>query len=32
VLFSTVDRDFIFSNYYIEIGSEVASDKIFGLG
>jgi hypothetical protein len=32
VLFSTYDKPFIYSNYYIEIGTEIASDKIFGLG
>lgn len=32
VIFSTYDNSFIYSNYYIEIGTEVASDKIFGLG
>lgn len=32
VIFSTLEKNFIFSNYYIEIGTEVASNKIFGLG
>lgn len=32
LIFSTYDSQFIYSNYYIEIGTEAASDKIFGLG
>jgi hypothetical protein len=31
-IFSTYGLNFIYSNYYIEVGTEVASDKIFGLG
>jgi len=27
-----VGTDFIYSDYYIQIGTELASDKIFGLG
>lgn len=32
VLFSTYEQEFIYSNYYIQIGTELASDKLFGLG
>ena len=32
VLFSTLNTDFIFSDHYIQIGSEVNSEYIYGIG
>jgi alpha-glucosidase (family GH31 glycosyl hydrolase) len=32
ILFSTYNIDFIFSNYFIQIGTELASNRLFGLG
>lgn len=32
IIFSTYLSTFIYSNYYIELGTEVANNKIFGLG
>lgn len=32
ILFSTYDIDFIYSDYYLQIGTEVDSDYTYGLG